>query len=104
MPYFAGYITSLITNGRLSIKNWQQGRHTHHLLTYQNLAQHVDGNQNHQRLNEYLVTVSSGEEIYIAASDSMEAAYLAAELCECKQTILLDVTLTYGTEETLLPQ
>ena len=45
------------------------------------------------RLKEYLVTLSSAEELYILATDSMDAAYSALELSEDRNTKLINVRL-----------
>jgi hypothetical protein len=49
---------------------------------------------NHQRLDEYHVTLSSGELIYILAANDMDAAFSALELSEDRNTKLVDVRLT----------
>lgn len=49
---------------------------------------------NHQRLDEYIVTLSSGEPIYILAANAMDAAFSALELSEDRHTKLVDVRLT----------
>lgn len=45
----------------------------------------------HSPLQEWLVTLSSGEEMYILAADSMDAAYSALELSTDRHTKLLNV-------------
>lgn len=44
-----------------------------------------------QDLSEFLVTLSSGESVYIVAADSMDAAYCALELSEDTGTTLIDL-------------
>ena len=46
-----------------------------------------------QSLREYQVTLSSGEQIYILAANSMDAAYSALELSEDRDVNLLNVSL-----------
>ena len=45
------------------------------------------------RLKEYLVTLSSAEELYILATDSMDAAFHALELSEDRNCKLVNVRL-----------
>ena len=45
------------------------------------------------RLKEYLVTLSSAEDIYILATDSMSAAFHALELSEDRNCKLINVRL-----------
>lgn len=45
------------------------------------------------RLKEYLVMLSSAEEIYILATDSMDAAFHALELSEDRNCKLINVRL-----------
>ena len=63
----------------------------------QHLEQHVEENQKYnlrsQSLQEYQVTLSSGEKMYILAADSMDAAYSALELSEDRHTKLINVRL-----------
>ena len=62
-----------------------------------NLEEHEDVNQKYQldsqSLREYQVTLSSGEQIYILAANSMDAAYSALELSEDRNVTLLNVSL-----------
>jgi len=46
-----------------------------------------------QSLREYQVTLSSGEQMYILAANSMDAAYSALELSEDRDVNLLNVSL-----------
>lgn len=58
---------------------------------------HDDANpklHNHQRFDEYIVTLSSGEPVYILAANAMDAAFSALELSEDRHTKLVDVRLT----------
>ena len=59
--------------------------------------QHEDANPKYQldsqSLREYQVTLSSGEQMYILAADSMDAAYSALELSEDRDVNLLNVSL-----------
>ncbi len=105
MQFVAGFITSLITLGRQSINGWLNKTPTHKEigLTYRTLALLAGEDLASQALSEYLVTLKNGEQIYIAASNCMDAAYDALQLSEEKHTELLDVVIING-EETLLPQ
>ena len=100
MRFAAGFITSLITLGRQSINGWLNKTPTHKeiTLTHQNQDLHAEGDLVSQTLNEYLVTLISGEQIYIAAPTCMDAAYDALELSEEKNTKLLDLILINGKE------
>ena len=66
-------------------------------LSNQNQDQHEDVNLKHklgpQSLQEYQVTLSSGEQMYILAADSMDAAYSALELSEDRDVNLINVSL-----------
>lgn len=61
------------------------------------LDQHVEENQkynlNSQSLQEYQVTLSSGEKMYILAANSMDAAYSALELSEDRHSKLINVRI-----------
>ena len=46
------------------------------------------------RLREYVVTLSSGEEIYILAANAMDAAYDALELSMDRKANLINVRIT----------
>ena len=65
-----------------------------------NQGQQDDANQqppldlSHSPLREYNVTLSSGENIYILARNSEEAAWSALELAEDRTLKLVDVRLT----------
>ena len=50
-------------------------------------------NLNSQSPQEYQVTLSSGEKMYILAADSMDAAYSALELSEDRNSKLLNVRI-----------
>jgi len=64
-----------------------------------NLVQHDEENQKlqyklpHSPLQEYIVTLSNAESIYILARNSMDAAYNALELSEDRHCKLIDVRL-----------
>tara|TARA_B100001059_G_C17763527_1_gene544240 strand:+ start:208 stop:420 length:213 start_codon:yes stop_codon:yes gene_type:complete len=66
-------------------------------LSNQNQGQHEDVNLKHklgsQSLQEYQVTLSSGEQMYILAADPMDAAYSALELSEDRDVNLINVSL-----------
>lgn len=95
----AGFITSLITHGRYAIKNLHSVIHTFNpqnqmkrnlvLLDVVNRKFH-----NHRRFDEYVVTLSSGEDMYILAANTMDAAYAALELSNDRHTQLVNVRLT----------
>ena len=61
------------------------------------LDQHVEENQkynlNSDSLQEYQVTLSSGEKMYILAANSMDAAYSALELSEDRHSKLINVRI-----------
>ena len=63
----------------------------------QHLEQHVEENQKYnlrsQSLQEYQVTLSSGEKMSLLPADSMDAAYSALELSEDRHTKLINVRL-----------
>ena len=63
----------------------------------QNLDQHVEENQKYKlgshSLQEYQVTLSSGEKMYILAANSMDAAYSALELSEDRHSKLINVRI-----------
>ena len=46
-----------------------------------------------QSPREYLVSLSSGEKMYLLAANSMDAAYSALELSEDRNTKLINVRL-----------
>ena len=94
-----GFITTLITNGHQFISNWRSEKRTKPWTQPSpSLELHDEGS--HPNLNEYIVTLSSGEDIYILAANSYEAAYLALELSMDSQTDLINVEIIDG-EETL---
>lgn len=91
-PSIVGYIISLITNGQPSTKSW----HCETVLQKNHLSLELPGVVNPSLLvglTEYLITLSSGEVIYIAAADSMDAAYSALELSEDRNTTILDIEI-----------
>lgn len=96
-PSFASFIITQIINGFLSIKDsWIENQLSQGLQMYQSRGQHDEENLNlhsHQ-INEYLVTLSSGEPIYILAANSMDAAYSALELSEDRNNKLINVRIT----------
>ena len=59
--------------------------------------QHVEENLKYnlksQSPREYIVTLSSGEKMYLLAANSMDAAYSALELSEDRNTVLINVSL-----------
>ena len=63
----------------------------------QHQDQHDDVNPKYnltsQSPQEYLVTLSSGEKMYLLAANSMDAAYSALELSEDRDTQLINVRL-----------
>ena len=63
----------------------------------QHQDQHEDVSQKYnlssQSLQEYQVTLSSGEKMYILAANSMDAAYSALELSEDRNSKLLNVRI-----------
>lgn len=63
----------------------------------QHQDQQEEGNQSYnldsQSLEEYKVTLSSGERMYILAANSMDAAYSALELAEDRESKLLNVRI-----------
>ncbi len=63
----------------------------------QHQDQHEEESQKYnldpQSLQEYKVTLSSGEKMFILAANSMDAAYSALELSEDKHTKLLNVRI-----------
>jgi len=63
----------------------------------QHQDQHEDVNQKYNldshSPQEYQVTLSSGEKMYILAADSMDAAYSALELSEDRNSKLLNVRI-----------
>ena len=83
-------IISQITNGLLSIK-----RCFNVIESFQrsSLDQLEDDGLPH-KLEEYTVTLSSGEEMYILAANAIEAAYSALELSTDRHTDLINVRLT----------
>ena len=97
MQSIAGCITFPITNGLASIKIWLNEILTPRTLMYLHPDLQDDASpklHNHQRLDEYIVTLSSGEPIYILAANAMDAAFSALELSEDRHTKLVDVRLT----------
>lgn len=102
-PSIAGFITSLITNGHQSTNNWQCVKVSQQHLQ-PNLELPNDANPElPPGLTEYLVTLSSGEEIYIAAADSMDAAYCAIELSKDIEHEILDIEIV-NEQATLFPE
>lgn len=103
MPSIVGFITSLITNGPPSIRNWQCVKVSQNRLQ-PNLELHDDVNRSLlQGLNEYFVTLSNDEVFYIAAVDSMDAAYSALELSEDRHQTILDIQIV-NEQTTLFPE
>ena len=96
-PSFASFIITQIINGYLSIKDsWTVKQLSRHLQMYQSHDQQDDENLNlhsHQ-ISEYIVTLSSGDPIYILAANSVNAAYSALELSEDRKAKLINVRRT----------
>jgi len=97
MQSVVGCIISQITNGHLYIESY--GFSIFLLLRslkLSNLEEHEDANPKYQlesqSLREYQVILSSGEQIYILAANSMDAAYSALELSEDRNVNLLNVS------------
>ena len=87
-----GCIISQIINGLLSIKRCNNVKES---FPKSDHDQHVGVSlQNHQSLREYMVTLSSGEQMYILAADAMDAAYSALELSEDRHSDLINVRIT----------
>ena len=91
---WGGCITTPIIDSLLFMRRFFRERIS---LSNQNQDQHEDVNLKHklgsQSLQEYQVTLSSGEQMYILAADSMDAAYSALELSEDRDVNLLNVSL-----------
>lgn len=94
MQSLVGCITIPITNTLQFMKRFF---HEKQSLKNPNLDQQEgESLHNHltQELSEYMVTLSSGEEIYILAADPMDAAYSALELSMDRNTKLINVRIT----------
>ena len=98
MQSVVGCIISQTTNGHLFIESY--GFSIFLFLRSRKLSnqeEHEDANQkyqlNPQSLREYQVILSSGEQMYILAADSMDAAYSALELSNDRDVNLLNVSL-----------
>ena len=98
MQSVVGCIITQITNGHLFIESF--GFSIFLLLRslkLSNQEEREDANLKNQldsqSLREYQVTLSSGEQIYILAANSMDAAYSALELSEDRDVNLLNVSL-----------
>ncbi len=85
-----GSTISLIINGLLSIKACFNVNESFQRSSLDQLED--DGLP--QKLEEYTVTLSSGEEMYILAANAIEAAYSALELSTDRHTDLINVRLT----------
>jgi len=97
MQSVVGCIISQTTNGHLSIASCKAAIFLYlRSRKLSNLEEHEDANLKYQldshSLREYQVTLSSGEQIYILATDSMDAAYSALELSEDRNANLLNVS------------
>jgi len=97
MQSVVGCIISQITNGHLFIESFGFSIFLFlRSLKLSNLEEHEDANQKYQlesqSLREYQVILSSGEQIYILAANSMDAAYSALELSEDRNVTLLNVS------------
>ena len=97
MQSVVGCIISQTTNGHLSIASCKAAIFL--FLRSRKLShqeEHEDASQKYQldshSLQEYQVILSSGEQIYILATDSMDAAYSALELSEDRNVTLLNVS------------
>ncbi len=87
-----GCITTPITNGLLFMRSYFRERTS---LSNQSLDQQEGASlHNHRSLREYMVTLSSGEQMYILAADAMDAAYSALELSEDRHSDLINVRIT----------
>ena len=85
-----GCIISQIINGLLSIK-----RCFNVIESFQRSSlDQLEDDGLPQKLEEYTVTLSSGEEMYILAANAIEAAYSALELSMDRHTDLINVRLT----------
>jgi len=86
MQSVVGCITSQTTNGHLSIASFGFAIFLYWSRKLLHQDQHEDANPKHQlesqSLREYQVTLSSGEQMYILAANSMDAAYSALELSD----------------------
>ena len=102
MPSIVGFITFLITNGHPSTKTWQCETVLENNRSNQDQPD-VGNPRIPAGLNEYLITLSSGEILYIAAADSMDAAYSALELSEDRNTGILDIEIV-NEQTTLFPE
>ena len=85
-----GCIISQIINGLLSIKKCFNVNESFQRSSLDQLED--DGLP--QKLEEYTVTLSSGEEMYILAANAMDAAYSALELSTDRHTDLINVRIT----------
>jgi len=83
-----GCIISQIINGLLSTKRCSNVNES-----FQN-QDHDQLEDVKQRLHEYTVTLSSGEQMYILAHNGMDAAYSALELSEERNTDLINIHIT----------
>ena len=96
-PSFVSFIITQIINGYLSTKDsWTVKQLSRHLQMYQSRDQQDDESLNlhsHQ-IHEYIVTLSSGEPIYILAANFVNAAYSALELSEDRKAKLINVRRT----------
>lgn len=97
MQSVVGCIISQTTNGHLSIASCKAAIFLYlRSLKLSNLEEHEDANLKYQldsqSLREYQVILSSGEQIYILAANSMDAAYSALELSEDRDANLLNVS------------
>ena len=97
MQSAVGCIISLNINGHLFIKNLLKRNSLKNLNP--NQEQHdVESQEETYKLSqsplqEYIVTLSNNEPIYILARNSMEAAYNALELSTDRNCKLIDVRL-----------
>ncbi len=97
MQSVVGCIISQITNGHLSIASYGYAIFLFWSLKLSHQEEHEDANQKYlldsHSLREYQVVLSSGEQMYILAANSMDAAYSALELSEDRHVNLLNVSL-----------
>lgn len=93
----AGCIIFLITSGLLFIGRCEKGT----IQQPRNPILLQEGHEPSVRMDdslsqspyEFIVTLTNGEEIYLLARNSMDAAYSALELSEDRSTKLLNVKL-----------
>ena len=97
MQSVVGCIISQTINGHLFIASCKAAIFLFWNHKLSNQEEHEDANLKYQldshSLREYQVVLSSGEQMYILAANSMDAAYSALELSEDRHVNLLNVSL-----------